>query len=186
MFEFLKTLFAAPVSTKMLSNPEFDSFTSLHRSHQTNAISAIGSNTIGQIVLPTGTGKTRIQEHIHINDMINNPETGVYVIAAHRLTLCSQLLNNIFDQAAKCNLNFNVLFIGSHYYNGDEILIENNLSKRDVNISSTTTSGDVLAQLALAEKQGKHLIIATTYHSCDKLNLLDKINVFTLFCVRYE
>ena len=49
---------------------KFEEFNSKHRPHQINALKHLRDETIGQITIPTGTGKTRIQVDVHISDMI--------------------------------------------------------------------------------------------------------------------
>ena len=40
------------------------------RPHQIDALSRIKNESIGQVSIPTGTGKTLIQLHIHLQDMM--------------------------------------------------------------------------------------------------------------------
>jgi superfamily II DNA or RNA helicase len=77
-----------------LNTQEYDKFLGLFRQHQIDALNSLVDVKVGQISLPTGTGKTYVQMAVHLNDMIEKTKigkTGVYVISAHRLILCSQL-----------------------------------------------------------------------------------------------
>lgn len=95
---------------------EFNKFVALHRKHQIEAIAATNGATIGQIISPCGTGKTRIQTSIIISDMISCTESGTYgkfMIASHRLALNTQLADVLLKQAIVCGLPFDILFVGS-------------------------------------------------------------------------
>jgi superfamily II DNA or RNA helicase len=88
---------------------KYDDFNTKHRPHQHKALNHLKDEIIGQISIPTGTGKTRIQVDVHISDMIEktkNGQTGVYVIGAHRLALCSQLLYDIIRVVINPNKPF--------------------------------------------------------------------------------
>ena len=103
---------------------KYDDFNTKHRPHQKKALQHLKTETIGQITIPTGTGKTRIQVDVHISDMIEktkNGQTGVYVIGAHRLALCSQLLYDIVEVAIPCGLQFDVLQVNSNSFTNDAI-----------------------------------------------------------------
>ena len=104
---------------------KYDDFNTKHRPHQKKALQHLKTETIGQITIPTGTGKTRIQVDVHISDMIEktkNGQTGVYVIGAHRLALCSQLLYDIVEVAIPCGLQFDVLQVNSNSFTNDAII----------------------------------------------------------------
>ena len=168
-------------------------FNSNHRPHQKQALKHLVGETVGQISIPTGTGKTRIQVDVHINDMIQKTEQdeyGVYVIGAHRLALCSQLLYDIIEIAIPCGLSFDILYVGSERFNNDRIRtkfysgsnISDNLRAFDDKISqgkNTTSQFEVLEFVRQAKDKNRHVIVVSTYHSFHKLQLLDKINICT-------
>lgn len=65
---------------------KFQEFRNEHRLHQLEAIESTKGSPIGQVSLPTGTGKTRVQIDLHVSKMLENLETNVFgchVIAAH-------------------------------------------------------------------------------------------------------
>ena len=172
---------------------KFDDFHAKHRPHQIKALNHIKDESIGQITIPTGTGKTRIQVDVHISDMIEktkNGETGVYVIGAHRLALCSQLLYDIVEVAIPCGLQFDVLQVNSNAFSNDAIRTKlrkenkldenlrafNNLVSKGAN---TTRQDDVLDFVNKAKANNRHVIIVATYHSINKLNLLPEIDICT-------
>ena len=171
----------------------YDSFHEKHREHQKKALKHLQVESIGQISLPTGTGKTRVQVDIHIADMIDKTkkgESGVYVIGAHRLALCSQLLYDIVEVAMPCGINFDILYVGSERFNNDKIRtrmrsngdIHDNLRAFDDKISrgiNTTRQDEVVTFVNEAKANNRHVIAVATYHSFHKLSLLPKIDICT-------
>ena len=172
---------------------KFDDFHNKHRAHQIKALNHLRDETIGQITIPTGTGKTRIQVDVHISDMIDktkNNQTGVYVIGAHRLALCSQLLYDIVEVAIPCGLQFDVLQLNSNTFTNDAIRtklrkegkIDDNLRAFNDLISkgaNTTRQDDVLDFVNKAKANNRHVIIVATYHSFNKLGILPEIDICT-------
>ena len=172
---------------------KFDDFNSKHRPHQINALKHLRDETIGQITIPTGTGKTRIQVDVHISDMIEkteNNQTGIYVIGAHRLALCSQLLYDIVEVAIPCGLQFDVLQVNSNSFTNDAIRtqlrkegkIDDNLRAFNDLISkgaNTTRQDDVIDFVNNSKANKRHVIIVATYHSINKLAVLSEIDICT-------
>jgi len=137
----------------------FDLFLQKLRDFQLKAFNEIQNHSIGQIFIPTGTGKTWIQKAVHVYDMIiktSKNQTGTYVIGAHRLLLCEQLLDEIVELANNFNINFRIMFVGSSDYkpkiNNIEYLPSLDKNKIDDFIQSS-------------KSQNYHTIIAITYHS---------------------
>jgi superfamily II DNA or RNA helicase len=172
---------------------KYDDFNTKHRPHQHKALNHLKDEIIGQISIPTGTGKTRIQVDVHISDMIEktkNGQTGVYVIGAHRLALCSQLLYDIIRVALPCGLNFDVLQVNSNYFNNDAIrakmrksgVIDDNLRAFNDKVSngSNATNRDAVSDFVnKAKSNNRHVIIVATYHSFDKLSIIPEIDICT-------
>jgi superfamily II DNA or RNA helicase len=172
---------------------KYENFHLKHRPHQHKALKHLQNETIGQITIPTGTGKTRIQVDVHISDMIEktkNSQTGVYVIGAHRLALCSQLLYDIVEVAIPCGLQFDVLQVNSNTFTNDAIRtqlrkegkIDDNLRAFNDLISkgkSTTRQDEVLDFVNTAKANNRHVIIVSTYHSINKLSILSEIDICT-------
>jgi superfamily II DNA or RNA helicase len=166
-------------------NEEFDKFANKHRQHQKEAIEKASGCSKGQICIPTGTGKTRIQTHLHVSDAIQKTiqkTIGVYVIVAHRLILCKQLLDDLISQMAKCSLPFDIIFVGSSRVDESDIYeryMKYGLNKETTFITYTTCQEKVRDAVKLAQENNRHCIIASTYHSFDHLRLLDNIDVAT-------
>jgi superfamily II DNA or RNA helicase len=137
------------------------------RDYQVASLKETINNKIGQFLFPTGTGKTYIQKYIHAKYALLNEgdkKFSTNVIVAHRLLLCWQLLKTIQYFYKGVGLNCEVLFVGSGENNDLRGLMNEDLIKSKVD---------------LIKKNNKHVIIVSTYHSFDKLILLDKIDVCT-------
>ena len=140
----------------------FNDFLNTLRNHQLSAFNEIQKYNIGQVFIPTGTGKTWIQKVVHVNDMIiktSQKQTGVYVIGAHRLLLCNQLLNEIVDLATNFNIKFRIIFVGSLDYN----------PKIKNEYLCSTSELDIKSYVENSKSQNYHIIIASTYHSFNLL-----------------
>jgi superfamily II DNA or RNA helicase len=155
------------------------------RNHQLGALSAIKRNSVGQIILPTGTGKTRIQLMIHLTEMLeymDNHKRGVFVIGCHRLILCQQLLKNLVDLLVKTGMSFDILQVNSEQNNGSDLFLEHQdvgFDSRVCNFTSTTNSDDVRIAYDKAIQKDRNLIVVSTYHSFGCLNALEKIDIIT-------
>ena len=169
----------------VLNENAFIEFANNHRPHQHNSIeSTIGDNR-KQIIIPTGTGKTRIQIHLHVQDMIEktkNNLTGVYAIGAHRLLLCTQLMDELQDLCIKCGLPINVLYIGSARH--DDKRVYDKYFHQGINYDTfkstyTTRTDEVKKFYEETKEANRHLIIVSTYHSFDKMACIDAIDICT-------
>ena len=66
-----KTIHASKKTTNQESKSNTPAFTGKTlRLHQEEALSILRNHNIGQVSIPTGTGKTIIQLHLHLEDMI--------------------------------------------------------------------------------------------------------------------
>lgn len=170
-----------PTITKV--DDAFARWASHHRDHQKKAIAALTNNTIGQCSIPTGTGKTRVQVHLQVESMLKQmpSECGVYVIASHRLALNKQLLNDLVDVAANASVPFDLLFIGADQISEGRLFerFRNKLTKKDVEVTSTTRGDAIKEAYDKAQIRKRHLVIASTYQSCDRMDVLDFIDMMT-------
>jgi len=163
----------------------FDNWIRMNRDHQMKAYDIATHNTIGQISLPTGTGKTRVQIALHVSKMIrmsHNNETGVFLIGAHRLALCSQLLTEMIEVVVNAGLAFDILFIGSDRYSEDAVhckFRKKGLNAYVNNATSTTRRDEVATAVKNAHNKGRHVIVVSTYHSWHKMDVLDIITQAT-------
>jgi superfamily II DNA or RNA helicase len=167
------------------NNDAFKDYMSKNRKHQNDAIDSINNKKIGQITIPTGTGKTRVQIAIHLMNMIENlknGKVGVHVIAAHRLLLCRQLMDDFKDMCFKCGIPFNVLYIGSSRVDDKEVFEKYfNQGVNSLNYEQTfTTTNNVVKEFYDKTMSVKrNLVIVSTYHSFDRMASIDKIDLTT-------
>ena len=167
-------------------NPSyFENFIRYNRTHQKEAINALGKSNIGQISLPTGTGKTRVQISLHGNDMIEKTKSnqfGIYAVVAPRLDLCHQLLTEAMDVFIKSGIPFDICFIGSRRISNNNYYakyFKNGFKSDTCNINVTLSKFQVKEYADKANGINRHLLIVSTYDSCDKMELLDKIDIVT-------
>jgi superfamily II DNA or RNA helicase len=169
----------------MLNPKYFEDWCKKFRKHQLGAWETTKNSPIGQVIIPTGAGKTFVQVAIHVEDMLAKTlkgETGVYVIAAHRLLLCQQLLNDFVDLVVKTGLSFDILFVGTLNFNIEDKYKEYMKYGFNGNMAcceNTTNQETVLKAYNNSKAAGRHLVIASTYHSFFKLRVLPEIDVCT-------
>lgn len=173
-------------SPNYLKNFEyFDQYESDHREHQLAALFSSRLDDKGQIISPCGTGKTRIQLSLHIAEMIrlsNEYDRGVFAIASHRLSLNRELLSQIVDVAVNCGLPFDVVYIGSDrcdfskYYTKYRHL---GYKKENSKHLATTNSKEIEDFISESRENMRHVIIASTYDSFNKLKNVGTINLVT-------
>jgi superfamily II DNA or RNA helicase len=167
------------------------------RPHQIDALLRIKNESIGQVSIPTGTGKTLIQLHIHLQDMMEkskNNQSGVYVITAHRLALCNQLFNDFVYMARfENNIECDFLSVSSDNYSMKKIhksikkrnkhLKQNDVSDRlsidDIEVKNTTNSDEIVNFVNESKSNKKQCVIIATYDSFDRLNKIPVIDVCT-------
>lgn len=168
-----------------LNTSPFEKFVSEHRRHQLEAYQQGVAHTLGQILAPCGTGKTRIQVSIHLHDMLEKTregQRGKYLIASHRLVLNMQLAGELLELAIDCGLPFNLLFVGSGRHNFNEYYV--NFAKKGFTdqvslFKATVSPSEIGAFVKLTESQDRHLIIISTYHSFDLLSGIGLIDTCT-------
>lgn len=163
----------------------FTEYYSKHRPHQNKAIQGTVLNDRGQIIIPTGTGKTRIQVHLHIESMLEKlkkNETGVFVIGAHRLLLCKQLMDELQDLCLRIGIPINALYVGSARHDEKDVYdqyFHQGIDKDTYESTYTTMTEDVKAFYEKTKDAKRHLIIVSTYHSFDKLKVIKDIDLCT-------
>lgn len=163
----------------------FKEYYTLHRDHQKRAIETTATNNRGQIIIPTGTGKTRIQVHTHIADMLNKikqNESGVYVIGAHRLLLCKQLMDELQDLCLRIGIPINALYVGSARHDEKDVYdqyFQKGIDSNNYESKYTTVGEDVKSFYEKTKGQKRNLIVVSTYHSFDKLKNIEEIDLCT-------
>jgi superfamily II DNA or RNA helicase len=178
---------------RTLNLSAYNSFLNIFREHQTKSFNACLDAKIGQISLPTGTGKTYVQMAVHIQDMISksqNGESGVYVISAHRILLCTQLRQQLQNHLTDIGIEYDWVSLNSSKEDPIEDIqrqkdrpnVSDNayaLNKHTIAGVSTTSSDEVLDAYNKAKANKRHLLIVCTYHSFDRMSKLPKIDIIT-------
>jgi hypothetical protein len=125
------------------------------RPHQSQALNVMQENKLGQIIVPTGGGKT----YIMIQDCIRNLNNNVTVIVAPRILLAQQLCDDFLSQI-----------------DGESVSTFHTHSGRTLYESSTKP--DEIYDWVSNTKGSK--LIFTTYHSLSKIVESD-INIDTIY-----
>ena len=111
-----------------------------------------------------------------------NNETGVYVIGAHRLLLCKQLIDELQDLCIRCVISFNTLYIGSARHDDKPVYdkyFHKGINSDTYESSYTTQRDEVLKFYEKTKEARRHLIIVSTYHSFHKMSCIDSIDITT-------
>ena len=136
------------------------------RPHQTKAVKAMLRNTKGQIIIPTGGGKTMCMIDDAMNEFSRTVLPKTIVVVAPRILLANQLsaefLYHNLDGAAEPNATVNVMHVHSgetHHF--------------------STTKTDELENWY--HNSVKNILIFTTYHSLHKIQESLDIEVDTIY-----
>lgn len=154
--------------------------------HQIEVLDILKNNTIGKVILPTGTGKTWIQALDLANRITDKNEFGVYVVTSPRIMLSYQLLSENKKIMYPRGIDARYLCVHSGGKSEDsedmEILrLENNIEYSE--ISSTTSVNEIEVCVNKAKKENKPLIIFTTYNSAERiLGGLGSNKINTVYC----
>jgi predicted helicase len=120
------------------------------RPHQERAVNAMWDNAKGQVIIPTGGGKTMciFEDILSCMEMTNKRHT--FVIVAPRILLAEQLCSEFKEFTDR---DIHIL----HVHSGETKHL------------STTKVDDIKCHHAICNVAGEHEIIFTTYHSLHKL-----------------
>ena len=118
------------------------------RPHQQTAINTLRSHSLGQVIVPTGGGKTLIQiKDAMYRFEVKQPRT--IVVVAPRLLLANQLCGDFLEHID----NANVL----HVHSGDTKYFK------------TTQADRINLFVSMCHTVREHVIIFTTYHSLHRI-----------------
>ena len=155
------------------------------RPHQAEATKIIAGSIEGIINLPTGTGKTMIQAHAIIDDILANTIQEVYVVLSPRILLSNQLFEEIRTELAMNGVDAQYLVVHSgnqgdmNNKEWDKLRTEQGFEHRDV--LNTVSHIDIKRVYGKASRQNVPLIISCTYDSAEKIRL-SGIPVKVLHC----
>lgn len=144
------------------------------RDHQNAAVTAIINDMVlddgkGQIILPTGSGKTYIQAEAIVSSH-NRFGHKTFLILSPRILLSFQLLREISTYLISKGVKAEYLNVNSGRF--DEQLINDERRKAGVDsrrIHSTTSSEAIRAIAEDCATNNKILIISSTYHSAERI-----------------
>lgn len=139
------------------------------RKHQKEAVKKMAENSIGQILLPTGTGKSVIEADA-IFKAIEKNQVACCVICTPRIMLAYQLLGEVFDYLSTRKIEAKYVNLNSGTADEDEMkrnMVETGLTPRDT--ISTTSSTDLREAQEEAFQERIPLIISSTYQSAPRI-----------------
>ena len=134
------------------------------RPHQLDAVNAMSNNTKGQVIVPTGGGKTMcmIEDVKKLFRQNSLPKT--VVVVAPRILLANQLSSEFLEQ----NLD-------GHYNQGVEVI---HVHSGETHHKSTTKTDQLEYWY---HNSTDHILIFTTYHSLHKIQESLEIEVDTIY-----
>ena len=122
------------------------------RPHQLDAVNAMSNNTKGQVIVPTGGGKTMCMIE-DVKRQFKSPVMKTIVVVAPRILLANQLSSEFLEQ--NLDDNYNVGIVVAHVHSGE------------THHFSTTNSIDLTHWNSTNPHY--HKLIFTTYHSLHKI-----------------
>lgn len=141
------------------------------REYQSEASYAIVANSKGQVILPTGTGKSLIAINAIYNEIqLNKGKTICIMIMTPRIVLTYQLLGETLGYLKSKKVDAQYLNLNSGKFDDDsvkEAMADMGLPIRDV--PSTTTVAEIEEWYAKAKKDNVPLIISATYQSAPRI-----------------
>jgi len=138
------------------------------RPHQQEAITAIikDHNGKGQVILPTGTGKTVIEAETIAQHILQSSQPQTIKVYASRILLCFQLIKEIQDYLLASNIDVDLINFNSGNLQDTEYIkryVENGFAGRKV--ESTTSNLELKNVVMKSHANNKSIIIFSTYHS---------------------
>ncbi len=132
------------------------------RPHQKEAVNAMWDNNKGQVIIPTGGGKTicMIEDAMTNMELINNGQT--FVVVAPRILLAEQLCSEFLELIDTTHTHI------IHVHSGE------------TSHFSTTKAEKISLFVNTARTTGENVIIFTTYHSLHRILEAD-VEVNTIY-----
>ena len=145
--------------------------------YQQDAVNQTETNQKGIFVLPTGTGKTMIQAALIEKFIGKTKQFKMFVVNAPRIILTYQLLNEIYTYMVERGIECRYHFVHS----GSPLDISEMEQLRILTdipfsqIGSTTSSIELTEVMEKTRRLNIPLIIFSTYHSADRIELARRI-----------
>jgi superfamily II DNA or RNA helicase len=142
------------------------------RKYQTEAANAVFNSAIGQVIAPTGTGKSVIQGAVFEMLIKAKKGFGIYVVLTPRIMLTNQLMRDVGNHLIKNGISINALTIHS----GEGVqFVEDDADDytrwvyANTNNKATTNSAEAMVHIKDAQAAKKPLLICCTYDSVPAL-----------------
>ena len=153
----------------------------LLRDFQREAVDAMLLNSIGQVLLPTGTGKSVIQAEYCKRYIFERNSSPVILIISPRIVLTYQLLNVVFHHLSNAKIDAEYINLSSGDMEDASIKMLDKMEEFDLSSRKTQATTDIreIERAIVKAKESKvPLVISSTYHSAWLLkNLSSKINI---------
>lgn len=142
-----------------------------YNTHQERCLDRMLQNTCGKIILPTGTGKSRIEfEHSKRKLVRDDGIHQVVIILAPRIILCQQLLTNFYNFMVEKYSGRPPEEVFTFVSSGNVPSISANgkiISGEDIG-KNTTIIKEIVHDLVIASRLNVDSIIFSTYKSFDR------------------
>jgi len=144
--------------------------------YQQDAVNQTKTNQKGIFVLPTGTGKSMIQAALIEKFIGDTNQFKMFVVNAPRIILTYQLLNEIYTYMAERDIECRYHFVhsGSRFDISEMEKLRTLTNIKFSQIGSSRKYLDLTKVMKDARQSKTPLIIFSTYHSADKIELARK------------
>jgi len=147
--------------------------------YQQVALQTLFENKKGKIIMPTGTGKTRVEAAIISIDILKSKRFKIYSINAPRIMLSYQLLREVYSFLVKFGVEARYMCVHSGGATDikelEEIrILANENSEGNIpysEIANGTSTEAIKDMIRKTENQKLPLIFFSTYHSADRIEL---------------
>ena len=142
------------------------------REHQVEAADSVKGQAKGKIILPTGTGKTRVEGEIARQIILEKQKEGVVPLIkfnSSRILLCFQLFEDVFKYLNSHGIKARYMNFNSGRADEQTYIAELSASGGAYReIVSTTVAFEVVKAYKKAQAEGIPLVVFSTYHSSEK------------------
>lgn len=144
------------------------------REYQTEAVDKVIKSTIGQVILPTASGKSVIQSKVLSKQLKKDHTFNIYVVATPRILLTNQLMVDVTKPLLKAGFKVATQTIHSGknpiwFEEGDVITDAERSMYVNLASSVTTNTDDIVITIKQAKQANLPLIVCVTYDSIPTL-----------------
>lgn len=145
------------------------------RQYQVEAVAEVLSTEVGQVILPTGTGKSTIQAAVIESLIAQNNNFSVYVILTPRILLTNQLMTTVSQHLLMTAGITNLKALTVHSGNTAKTVSDDEEDEVTIALFSglqnkaTTSTEEVKLSVLEAKTQNRPLLICCTYDSVERM-----------------